>query len=80
MITGDIGIVSPNVKGSDIVLGNLGTRYVRTGDLSSTESVMAVNLASASIIESRYGSLHNYQPNSPELPEVVKGVLTNYAG
>lgn len=80
MYSGNIGIVSPSVHGTDLVLGNLGTRYVRTGELSSTESVMAVNLASATILQSRYGSLHNYQPSSPELPEVVQGVLADYAG
>ena len=79
MIDGNIGLTVPHIRGGDIVLSNLGSRFVRTGELASTESVMAVNLASASIIESRYGSLHNFQPSSPALPEVVQGVLADYA-
>lgn len=79
MIDGNIGLTVPHVRGSDIVLSNLGTNFVRTGDLHTNERVMAVNLASAHLIESRYGSLHTFQASSPQLPEVVQGVLADFA-
>ncbi len=79
MYDGNIGLTTPNVRGSDLVLNDLGTRFVRTGELHPNERVMAVNLASAHIIENRYGSIYSYQGRAPELPEVVQGVLADFA-
>ncbi len=67
------------VSGADMALENVGTRYVRGGNLTIADENMAM-VASAAKSAERFGpSVADFKVNRPQLPESVKGTLVEYA-
>ncbi len=67
------------VSGADMVLENVGNRYVRGGNLTIADENMAM-VASAAKSAERFGpSVADFKVSRPELPENVKGTLVEYS-
>ncbi|MCR5813835.1 MAG: hypothetical protein K6G15_05040 [Desulfovibrio sp.] len=73
-------ITVPNVKGSDLLLHNLGLKLAHGMDLNSPERVMAISTA-AYTEAGKYGpTVETFEVKPMDLPESTKGVLADYAG
>ena len=70
----------PTIKGSDLLLHDLGSKVARGVELNSPERVMAISTA-AYTESGRYGpTIETFELKPMDLPESTKGVLADYAG
>ena len=76
----ETNLTVPNVKGSDLLLHDLGTKVAHGLDLNNPERVMAVSTA-AYTEKGKFGpTIETFQLKPMDLPESTKGVLADYAG
>ncbi|MCR4666607.1 MAG: hypothetical protein K5657_04850 [Desulfovibrio sp.] len=70
----------PSVKGSDLLLHDLGTKMAHGLELNSPERIMAVSTA-AYTESGKFGpTMETFEVHPLDLPESTKGILADYAG
>ena len=74
------GVSVPLVRGSELVLHDLGNKVAQGKELNWPEHFEAVSLSSENMREKFGPTPANMPPLHIELPESTKGVLANYAG
>ncbi len=74
------GIPAPRAsRGSEIILNEVGRRFVTGANLTMSDENMAI-IASAQENAANYGpDTTNFKVNGPELPETVKGTLVKHS-
>ena len=70
----------PSIKGSDMLLHDLGSKVARGAELNSPERIMAISTAAYSQAGQYGPTIETFDVKPVYLPESTKGVLADYAG
>ncbi len=75
----ELGLISKTIKGSDLVLRNLGNKVAEGQELSNPERVMAISNAAKESAGKFGPTVEEFQVGSSPLPEETRGVLADFA-
>jgi len=75
-----IGLLSRVVTGTDMVMQNLNNKLSRGLTLNTGESLIPITVG-AHMANYAFGAdMAHFTVSKPDLPEIAKGALANYAG
>ena len=76
----DMGLVSPTVRGVDMVMHNLGNKLSRGVSLTSGEQLIPITVGAHSAMYAYGSDMAHFRLSEKAMPEIALGALANYMG
>ncbi|MBO4301322.1 MAG: hypothetical protein J5861_06945 [Desulfovibrio sp.] len=75
----DMGLISPTVTGTDMVMINLNNKIGRGMTLNSCETLIPITVGAHAANYAFGPDMAHFTVPTPDLPEIAKGALANYS-